>query len=1035
MDKFLFRLKNWRPVSFGVWAAMVALIAFEARANEAQTPDFARDIYPILRRACFECHGPEVQEADLRFDDRDAALQHYSAIVPSDAESSEIYRRVTLPAGHDEIMPAVGKPLSQQDAESLRRWLESGAEWPKDFKPEMHWAYVAPVRPSRPEVSDPTWPRGEIDYFILSRLDSEGLEPSPEAERTTLIRRVYLDLVGLPPSPAEVEAFLADSREIAYEQIVDRLLASPQFGERWARPWLDLARYADSHGYQRDDLREIWSYRDWVIQALNADMPFDQFTIEQLAGDLLPDATESQKVATGFHRCTMTNVEAGTDPEENRTNQIIDRVNTTATVWLGSTLECAQCHDHKYDSFSQKEYFQLYAFFNNTVIEADRANAKVPASIRFLGPSMTLNDEEDKAERLGLRRALKEISRQIEGRMTEVRRDSGEWESELRQLAENAPQAHVLKLDHFATAEGAGHRTLDDSSVLLTDDPPDTDVYTFTAKTDLQAITAFKLEALTDDTLPGSGPGRSDARRPNFVLNEFSVELAPAGSNEFTALRFSKAIADYSQPRFDVAFSIDNDPKTGWGIARKFFVPHWAVFQTVKPLAGESRPATFRFKLVQSFGGGRTIGRLRVSAITGDPTADDIPADIARIIKLAPDSRSAVERRQLNNFQFNRDEQIASLRKERSALQAKLRRIEVPSTLVMQELPEPRTTKLFERGDFRQPDEVVAPGVPHVLHSFTPVERDRYGLAQWLVDGRNPLVGRVTVNRWWAEIFGHGIVETAEDFGIKGALPSHPAVLDWLAVEFVESGWSMKHVLREIVTSATYRQSSRITPELLQRDDKNKLYARGPRLRLSAEAIRDNALSISGLLSTKQFGPPIRPYQPDGLWIKVGGARVDYEVSPGEDRYRRGIYVVLKRSAPYPSFVNFDASARLACTTRRSRSNTPLQALTLLNDPVYVETALALAVRTLRETPKENVDGRIAHMVGICLCRDPKPLEVTALRRLFDAQLHDARSDRKSTRALVGKVALPSDVTRPELAAWNAVAMVLMNLDETITKN
>jgi hypothetical protein len=1007
--------------------------AVETRAAEGPAPDFARDIFPIFRRSCFECHGPEVQEAELRFDQRQAALSHGSAIVPGDAEKSDIYRRTILPAGHDDIMPASGKPLAKKETELLRRWLDAGAVWPRQVELAKHWAYVAPVRPELPEVSDPAWARNDIDHFILQRLDAEQLTPSQEADRATLIRRVYLDLIGLPPTPAEVDAFLADARENAYEAVVDHLLDSPHFGERWARPWLDMARYADSHGFQRDDLREVWAYRDWVIRALNADMPFDQFTIEQLAGDLLPNATDEQKIATGFHRCTMTNVEAGTEPEETRTNQVIDRVNTTATVWLGSTLECAQCHDHKYDPFSQKEYYQFFAFFNNTAVEADRVNPKVPGSIQFLGPAMTLPDEMGGAKKDSLASRLEEIDQRIAKRVAALRNEAVEWEAGLRAVAENAPQSHVLDLLHFASAEGAAHRELDDKSILLTDDPPDTDTYTFTAKTELIGITAFKLEALTDDSLPRGGPGRGDAKRPNFVLNTFAVDAASHGSKAFSPVRLVKAVADFSQQGFSVAGAIDDDPATAWAINPQFFVPHSAQFQTERPVGVESG-TTLRFRLVQQYGGGRTIGRLRVSAIIGDPAAEAVPAEIVRIVCLPVDKRSKKDLRALRRYQFDQDAEIVALRKTRTKIRAELKNIEEPTTLVMQEMPQSRTTTIFARGDYKQPAERVEPGVPAVLHPYSSTEGDRLALARWLVDRRNPLVARVTVNRWWAEFFGHGIVETVEDFGIKGQPPTHAELLDWLAVEFMGNRWSMKHLLREIVTSATYRQASVVTPELLQRDDQNQLYARGPRVRMDAEMIRDNALSIAGLLSGKQFGPPVRPYQPDGVWVKVGGARVDYVVSPGEDRYRRGIYVVLKRGAPYPSFVNFDASARLACTAKRSRSNTPLQALTLLNDPVYVEAAQALAVRTLREGPEDNVDSRIDHMIRLCVCRKAAPLELSALRRLYEQQLLDAQTDPQATQALVGTLPLPSGATREELAAWYAVATVLMNLDETITK-
>jgi hypothetical protein len=1025
-------LKRFCAIRLSFVAALLLLSAHEVNAADRTVPDFARDIFSIFRQRCLECHGPKKQEGGLRLDQRESVFAHASAIVTGDAAASEIYRRTTLRPGDDEIMPAVGRPLSKSQTEMLRRWIDGGATWPEKFDADGHWAYVAPVRPELPQVSNDSWPRNGIDKFILHRLDEEGLAHSPEADRATLIRRIYLDLIGLPPTPAEVDSFLMDSSQDAYEKVVDRLLASPQFGERWARPWLDLARYADSHGYQRDDLREIWAYRDWVIRAMNADMPFDQFTIEQLAGDLLPSATPDQKIATGFNRCTMTNVEAGTDPEETRTNQVIDRVNTTATIWLGSTLECAQCHDHKYDPFSQKEYFQFFAFFNNTVLEADRTNPKVPGSIQFLGPTMKLPDDEGASEKNALEGKLDKIKRRIATRTEELRGERESWEAELSATLRDAPQAFALELIDFDSAEGAGFQKLDDKSVLLTDDPPDTDVYTFSANTELTAITAFKLEALVDESLPGGGPGRSDAKAPNFVVNTFSVEAAPRGSHTFAPVRLVHATADFSQRRFAVGGAIDDDPTTAWAIGPQFFAPHWARFQTDEPL-GFQEGTTLRFRIVQEYGGGRTIGRLRVSAITGKAGANDISAEIARILKLPADERTAAENGMLEKYQLDSDKQLTALRRQRAVIQKRVKVVHEPTTLVMQELPQPRQTTVFNRGDYKQPAEVVKPSVPAVLHQYSSTQGDRLALARWLVDRRNPLMARVIVNRWWAEIFGQGIVETVEDFGMKGQPPTHPELLDWLAVEFMDNNWSMKKLLRQIVTSATYRQSSKVTHELLERDDQNRLYARGPRMRMDAETIRDNALAISGLLSKKQFGPPIRPYQPDGLWIKVGGAKIDYEVSPGEDRHRRGIYVVLKRGAPYPSFVSFDGSARLACTTRRSRSNTPLQALVLLNDPVYVEAAKALASRVLRERPQADVEQRIRYMFRLCVSREPLAVELDALKRLYHGQL-SASYGRQAVPEAAGATRGTGDTSPDEMAAWYAVATAMLNLDESITK-
>ncbi|HWA97329.1 MAG TPA: PSD1 and planctomycete cytochrome C domain-containing protein [Pirellulales bacterium] len=1006
-----------------------------AKAKPAPTVDFAHDVFPILRRSCVECHGPDKQEGGLRLDQRDAALaggDSGETIVPGHADRSELYRRVILPKEDDAVMPARGAKLTAAEVRTIQRWIDSGAAWPRTVEQAPHWAYVKPERPRPPASSNADWPKNSIDRFVLARLEAEGLAPAPEADPAILCRRLYLDLIGIPPSPRAVAEFVADRKAGAYERLVERLLAAPEFGQRWARPWLDAARYADSHGFQRDDLWPIWAYRDWVIDALNADMPFNQFTVEQLAGDLLPDATEAQRIATGFHRCAPTNVEAGSDPEETRTNQIIDRVNTTAAVWLGSTIECAQCHDHKYDPFTQRDYYGLFAFFNNTALEADRSNPNVPGSIRFLGPKMPLADPEHDAERTELSRAMAEMDKEVTTRRKALEGSMVTWESELREALATEAETHVLEIDDFDSSGGAPFKMLDDNSVLLVDDPPDIDTYTVTVKTDLTNITAFKLEALTDPSLPGNGPGRGDAERPNFVLNTFSLTQAAADEKNPRPVKFATAKADYSQANYDVAGAIDDDPKTAWAIGGKFHQPHEATFTTAQPV-GSADGATFTFTLVQKFGAGRTIGRLRLSAMTGDPRAKAVPDEIVKILRLSPEKRKPGHVKKLVDYRVADDKIVASLEAKRRKLDDRLKAIPKRETLVMQENT-PRSTAVFMRGDFRTPGMAVEPAVPAVLQSGSLEGRDRLALARWLVDRQNPLTARVTVNRWWAELFGHGLVTTVEDFGIKGEAPTHPELLDWLAVEFMDTGWSMKRLLKTIVTSATYRQSSRLTPELLAADDQNLLYARGPRVRMDAEMIRDNALAAAGLLNVKHGGPPIKPYQPDGLWTKVGGAKVDYVVSPGDEKYRRGVYVVLKRGSPYPSFVNFDATARLACKLRRSRSNTPLQALTLLNDPVYVEASIALARRVVTDRANDDLDGQLRYAFQLCLARAPRGDELETLRRLFEAQRMAASRDPAHAERLLKGADLPSTIAPADFVAWYSIATALMNLDEMITK-
>jgi hypothetical protein len=1030
-----------RLLATAVLTLAATITAANSRSVSAAKPDlkravdFAQDVYPILRRACFECHGQEKQEGDLRLDRRDDALE-YGSIEPGNPDDSELLRRILLPRGHDEVMPAIGDPLPKRQIAIIRRWIQQGAMWPEDFKVEQHWAYLAAQRAKPPAVTNPDWTMSPIDRFVLKRLEEEGLSPSPQATPEKLVRRVYLDLIGLPPSPKEVDAYLSNPSDKRFEQLVDDLLKRPQFGERWARPWLDLARYADSHGFQRDNLRDIWAYRDWVIQALNADMPFDQFTIEQIAGDLLPDATESQRIATGFHRCTPTNVEAGSLPEETRIEQVIDRVNTTGAVWLGTTLECCQCHDHKYDPFSQKDYYQLLAFYNSTKMEADRAS-KSPSSIKFNGPSMQVSNPQRDTRRAELQKQLAGVTRQQAARRNELASSLEAWLAEFSQSLAEAPRTHVLDVADFES-EGTtdSFKRLDDGSILLLGgDPPSTDVYTMRVRTQLAGIRAFRLDVLRHDSLPGKGPGRGDPKRRNFVLNEFSIGLRQVASvsdsnkaetaDDASAkkLAFSSAKASFSQKNWDVAGAIKSAPKTGWAIAPQFDRSHWATFILSEPLdVPENSELVFTLK--QEFGGARTIGCFRLSAVTGNIDAETVPDAIVKTAAKPAAKWSKNDRNKLVDYRVTQDNDTRRLGHERAELENQIRQLASDTTLVMIELDKPRMSTLFERGDYRNPGEPVQPATPAILHSMPQGPPNRLTLARWLVSHQNPLVARVTVNRWWAELFGQGIVPTVEDFGIKGEQPTHPELLNWLAVEFVENGWSMKKLLKTIVLSATYQQSSRVTPELLEKDDLNRLLARGPRLRMDAEMIRDNALAISGLLSLKQFGPPIRPYQPDGIWNKVGGTAYQYEVSPGSEQHRRGIYVVLKRGAPYPSFSNFDATARLACTVKRSRTNTPLQALTLLNDPVYVEAARALAKRVRTDKAKEPLDAQLDYAFQLCTARRPTDSERNILRVLYQRQIE------ASTKRIEG-----SKKTAAEADAWYSVVTVLLNMHETITKD
>jgi mono/diheme cytochrome c family protein len=1031
-----------------------SLLSTHAATPPSASIDFAREIQPILATHCYDCHGATKPKGGLQLTSLAAARKGGesgdAAIVPGQSAKSTLLQRITTDDEND-VMPQKGDRLKPAQIEILRRWIDQGAVWPENVK---HWAYVKPVRPvapSRHAFADSA--RNPIDHFVFARLEREGLQPSPETDKARWLRRVSLDLIGLPPSPSELAAFISDRNDTAYERVVDRLLASPQYGERWARPWLDLARYADSHGFQRDDLRESWPYRDWVIRAMNADLPFDQFTRWQVGGDLLPAAERAKLppqdqldpvIATGFNRGAPTNVEAGTDQEEGRVNQVFDRVNTTGAVWLGTTLECAQCHDHKYDPISQKEYYQLFAYFNNTAQETDFASARAMATLKFTGPFVALPDAAKDEKRRATQAKLDQLDAESSQLREQLMAEFERWQKAARTSLASAGETHPLDIAEFESSGESNFRILRDQSVLLVDDAPDRDTYTITVHTKLTGITAFKLEALTDPSLPGTGPGRGDAERPNFVLNGFQV-TAKSASGESVPVKLVKATASFSQARFSVENLLrpEIDNRSGWAINPQFRQDHWASFQTETPI-GDPAGLTLTFTLTQNFGAGRTIGKLRLSASTGDGKGDQWPAEIAAILRAPAPSRTKAQVTRLHEFYLTRHPRLESLKKERAKITRELNTLKGPQTLVMQELAEPRMSHVMNRGNFLDRGESVQPGTPAILHA-TPAtttahesssrKPTRLDLAQWLTDRDNPLTARVTVNRWWAEFFGRGIVATVEDFGIKGEPPTHPDLLDWLAVELMERGWSMKHIHKLIVLSATYRQSSRLTPELLARDDQNKLYARGPRLRLDAETIRDNALAVAGLLSLKQGGPPVRPYQSPGLWeSKVGGDRVTYDVSEGEDAWRRGIYTVWKRSSPYPSFVNFDATARTACTVRRSRSNTPLQALTLLNDPVYVDAARGFAKRVLTDSADASAAARLRHAFQLCLTREPTAREIAALDALLQQQLNRYNADPAAAKAIAGRFAAPAGVSAAEFAAWHAITTALLNLDETITK-
>jgi len=1005
---------------------------------------FARDIQPLLAARCVACHGPKVQKSGLRLDNRTHAFQGGDggpALVPGKSAESELIRRVTStdPA---KVMPPGGKPLAPEQVARLREWIDQGAEWPDDGKPvevvgRDHWAFQPVVARPAPKVKQTAWVRNPIDAFILAKLEQKGIKPSPEADRVTLIRRVSLDLLGLPPSVEEVDAFLQDRRPGAYERLVDRLLASPHYGERWARRWLDGARYADSNGYSIDSARSIWKYRDWVIQALNRDLPFDQFTIEQIAGDLLPNAAPEQVVATGFHRNTPINEEGGTDKEQFRVESVVDRVNTTGSVFLGLTVGCAQCHTHKYDPITQKEYYQLYAFLNN----ADEPTLPFPS------PEQTRRQAELKNQIAGVEQALKDYDKNADAHRAE-------WERQALRTASGAWT--VLDPVEFRSQGGATLQELDDRSLLVGGAIPDNDVYTVVTDLPMHGITAVRLEALTHDSLPKRGPGLAGG---NFLLTDFSVASAPAEAGG-GPVALDAAVADHSQKDYPVSLAIDGKAGTGWAInvaagQGSLNTDRTAVF-FLKPNPGARTGSRLVFTLKHEHANKRYhLGRFRLSVSTAPRSELEVvvPAAVRDLLAIPAAQRTPAQWEQIS-AEFRRSDpgrarltaRVAELQAEEKAL-AKA----IPTTLVMRELEKPRVTHVQIRGDFLRLGAQVQPGVPAVLPQLSASVKNpnRLDLARWLVDPKNPLTPRVTVNRIWQAYFGLGLVETDDDFGKQGSAPTHPELLDWLAARFTGisgskfqvSGssnpkpWSLKDLHRLIVTSATYRQSSHARPELKAIDPRNRLLARQSRLRLEAEAIRDVSLAASGLLARKIGGPSVFPPQPGSLDLFTQSKK-NWVASQGEDRYRRGMYTFFWRSSPHPMLTAFDAPTATVACTRRNRSNTPVGALMLANDQSLLEMAQGLAARAMKEVATGEAE-RLRWMFRRCLSREPTALEARRLQDYHQAQVRQFQAAPKDAE----RVAPPASVGgRPEgaplehAAALTAVARVLMNLDEFITR-
>jgi hypothetical protein len=1156
--------------------------------GRAETPvDFNRDVRPILSNVCYTCHGPDEgkRQAGLRLDLKEGALGEVEsgghAVVPGNSAASVVMQRLTHadpslrmpPAEHD-------KQLTAEQVETIRRWIDQGAVW------RGHWSFETPVRPELPAVSNEAWCKNPIDRFVLARLDREGIAPAEEADRATLIRRVTLDLTGLPPTPAEIDTFLADTSPDAYERVVDRLLASPRYGEHMGRYWLDLARYGDTHGLHLDNERSMWPYREWVIKALNDNLSFDRFTIEQLAGDLLPGATLEQKIATGFNRCNVTTSEGGSIDEEFYVRYAVDRVETASTVWLGLTAGCAVCHDHKYDPITQRDFYGMFAFFNSLTEKAMDGNAMSPP------PTVPAPTEEQKTQLAAIQAEIAAADAKLSQPLPEIDAAQQAWEAAWR--GAKAAQWTTLDPQHLESSGGSTLKKLDDSSVLAEGNNPDKDVYAVTARTDQQGIWGIRLEVLTDASLPSNGPGRSS--NSNLVLSEFEAEaVSIADPTQVQKVEFGLAVADHSQAtgEYFIAKAIDGvvDAMNGWaaeGYARhenrtaifvtkqpvgfaggtelrirlrheSQFAQHgigrfrlavssdgdlspvaWGTWQQLGPftagsgadalridfgpekgvdlakkygvrqLGWQAKPewkdgakqdlsgtnaATYLFRTVRAASArqvqvglgsddgvklwlngqlvhevagprGLTAGQDQVTlslaagenqllmkvvneggayAFAFAPGAElhlEESLRLAAVLALTPEQRTAEQTKQLREYyRQTYSPEWKQLRAAVEALREKEKAIdkEIPRALVMEDMPQRRDAFVLVRGEYDKKGDKVEAAVPAALGSLDDsAPRNRLGFAQWLVDPAHPLVARVTVNRFWQQYFGTGIVKTSEDFGAQGEWPSHPELLDWLSREFVDGGWNIKGMQRLIVTSATYRQSAKMSADGLNRDRENRLLARGPRFRMDAEMVRDGALAISGLLVEQLGQKSAKPYNPSGLWEAIAytsSNTAKFVQDHGDGLYRRSMYTFWKRTSPPATMQILDAPSREACVVRRARTNTPLQALVLMNDVQFVEAARRFAERIMREGGT-TASQRAAYAMRLATGRQIDEAELELLVSVFERHRAAYEQNREAAQQLVsvGEAARDDQLDVVDLAAWTMVANLILNLDETVTK-
>ena len=1000
------------------------------------TVQFNRDIRPILSENCFACHGPDEAKrmTSLRLDDEQGSATALSggrrAIVPGEPNSSELFLRVSASDSAKRMPPAAmgHDPLSDREIALLRQWIEEGAEW------QGHWAFLPPRRSAVPAVEHPGWPANPVDSFVLSRLRAAGLEPAPPATKQALIRRLSLDLTGTPPELSDIDAFLADESPDAYETVVDRLLASPRYAERMAIRWLDAARYADTNGYQTDAERDMWRWRDWVIEAFDSNKPFDEFTIEQIAGDMIPNARLDQIIATGFNRNHRGNGEGGIVDAEYAVEYVVDRVDTTSTVWLGLTLGCARCHDHKYDPFTQKEYYELFAYFNNVpekgkAFKYGNSPPFVKAPTTEQQAALTQMDEE--------LAALRAARADLEDRHASARPSwersmatkPAEWIDE-RDLAIGFPDGYQLPRPAELAFEPGNFAELGDKADFGYLDRFSVTAWIRPADPNGTIISRTRHVLPEDDTQSNPGWG--------FYLKDGKLQVNLINRWLDDCLRL-ETVRPVSIGKWQhVAFSYDG---TRLASGVRIFIDGESVELSVirdemnqqirskEPLrVGRGLGFDFRGKLRRLLVYTRALTPEEIRVAAEEHSLDEIAG-------IPATSRTAAQSLKLEQAYRN-----ALGPADLTALTGRIRDLEreraryfdaVPTVMVMQEASPRRKTFRLDRGAYDAPTEQVEPGLPAALSPTDP--GDRLGFARWLVSRDNPLTARVTVNRVWQMLWGAGIVETVEDFGSQGEWPTHPELLDWLAVEFMESGWDMKALVKAIVMSATYQQSSRLGPGAAESDPDNRLFSRGPRLRLPAESVRDLSLAVSGLLVEGLGGPSVRPYQPAGLWTELAGG-ADYDVGSGADLYRRSLYTFWKRAVPPPSMILFDSAGREACTVRSVRTNTPLQALNRMNDAAYMEASKALARRALREAGAGR-DQRLGYMFRLATSRRPNEGETRVLSSGFNYHLDRFRSDPEAASALLGQQPKqPAEISPPEAAAYAMMASLVLNLDETITR-